>query len=460
MKTINIYNYLFYVLTLMCMLMLWGCEDFLETDEPSGQIKDVTIFENEASATAAITTLYAKLRDDVLLTGTSQGLGAQMGMYTDELNFYASPGYTLEAFYQHQLLASNPSVLKIWNSSYNLIYLANAAIEGIENSDLLSASVKNQLIGEAMFVRGMIHFYLVNLFDAIPYITTTSYQDNKSVSRMSVNEVYVHIVEDLQAAKELLGENYLTNERTRANRYVVSALLARVYLYMEEWEKAELESSLLIDNTALFNISSSLTEEFLISNPSGILRLKTKMAGYSPNESSTFVFVSGPPSVMSLREDFVASMEEGDLRRTHWVGIVTNGTTTWYHSHKYKQNNPAQYSVIFRLPEQYLIRAEARTHLGKFLEAKQDLNKIRHRAGLDDTTANSSDELLEAIVQERRFELFVEHGHRWFDLRRLGKATEVLAPIKPNWDAKNINLPIPETELSMNPNLLPQNLGY
>jgi len=112
------------------------------------------------------------------------------------------------------------------------------------------------------------------------------------------------------------------------------------------------------------------------------------------------------------------------------------------------------------LAEQYLIRAEARTNLGNINGAQEDLNIIRNRAGLDNTTASTPSELLIAILKERYVELFTEHGHRWFDLKRMGFADDILSPIKEHWQTTDILLPIPETELQMNSNLKPQNSGY
>jgi hypothetical protein len=157
-------------------------------------------------------------------------------------------------------------------------------------------------------------------------------------------------------------------------------------------------------------------------------------------------------------------MEDGDLRRTKWVGEVSDGTQTWYFPFKYKQQfntgTSLEYSKVFRLAEQYLIRAEARAMTGNISGAQQDLNSVRNRAGLESTTASTSEQLRDAIISERRFELFTEFGHRWFDLRRTGTAEVVLAPIKPGWRNTDLLLPIPESELLANPNLNPQNPGY
>ena len=75
------------------------------------------------------------------------------------------------------------------------------------------------------------------------------------------------------------------------------------------------------------------------------------------------------------------------------------------------------------------------------------------------STSNPND-LLEAILQERKAEFFTEQGHRFFDLKRTGRATPILSPIKPDWKSSSLVLPIPQSELLLNPNLGPQNEGY
>src|SRR5690606_31622090 len=111
-----------------------------------------------------------------------------------------------------------------------------ATLEGVENSQGLPEPVKNQLKGEALFIRSLTHFYLANLFGDVPFVTTTDYSINSQVVRTPVAQVMESIVNDLTMAKNILSESYSTNERIRANKWVASALLARVYLYQEQWQ--------------------------------------------------------------------------------------------------------------------------------------------------------------------------------------------------------------------------------
>jgi hypothetical protein len=113
-----------------------------------------------------------------------------------------------------------------------------------------------------------------------------------------------------------------------------------------------------------------------------------------------------------------------------------------------------------RLAEQYLIRGEARAHQNNVQGAQEDLNIIRSRAGLGATTANDESSLLAVIETERQVELFAEWGHRWFDLKRTGRADAVLSLEKaPNWQSTDRLYPIPFEEIKINPSLT-QNPGY
>lgn len=452
------------LLTMFIYCCLYACEGYLEVDVPFDQLSHSEVFKDEATATAAITTMYAKLRNEVLLTGGQTGVGFLMGLYTDELDYFGTIGFQLEKFHSHRIIASDNTVNNLWNSAYNLIHMSNSAVEGLESSQSLTVEVKNRLKGEAFFVRALTHFYLVNLFGDIPYIITTNYLENDKVTRMAEAEVYEYIVKDLNNAKILLSDSYVTNERTRPSKWTVSALLARVYLYLEQWENAETESSLVINNTSLYNLHIPLDKVFLRKSPSTIWQLNPKKEGDNTQEATLFYLFSGPPQISALNPTLVQEMEDGDLRRVHWIGEVSNGTTTWYFPYKYKQNQNTgtslEYSIVFRLAEQYLIRAEARAWQGNIAGSQQDINAVRTRAGLSNITATTTEAMVGAIITERRFELFTEHGHRWFDLKRTGLVNQVLALVKPGWTSTDVLLPIPEAELLMNPKLSPQNQGY
>jgi hypothetical protein len=98
--------------------------------------------------------------------------------------------------------------------------------------------------------------------------------------------------------------------------------------------------------------------------------------------------------------------------------------------------------------------------MGDIAGGRQDLNAVRNRAGLNNSEVSTAEQLRDAVISERRFELFTEFGNRWFDLKRTQKAEQILSPIKPGWKNTDLLLPIPEAEILANPNLNPQNPGY
>jgi hypothetical protein len=158
------------------------------------------------------------------------------------------------------------------------------------------------------------------------------------------------------------------------------------------------------------------------------------------------------------------SFEAGDARFVNWVGQISDDTTTWFFSNKYKENLPTattlECSILFRLAEAYLIAAEAQAQIGELDNSLKNLNLIRERANLPPVETMDKNSLLESIYKEKRIEFFSEQGHRFLDLKRTGTIDKVLLPIKPQWDITDKVLPLPESELILNPKLLPQNDGY
>jgi hypothetical protein len=475
MKSKHFYNlylwgnkgiYLMVIRIAIAGISLWlsGCDSFSETDMPVSELNASEVFEQKNTATAAMTDIYAQIRDNGLLTGKTTGMSRELGLYADELTWYGSNALPSVHFYNNTLLPSMQGISSWWNSSYTQIYAANAVIEGVQGSKGLLKKDKDQLTGEALLVRGLLHFYLLQLWGAIPYVTTTDYHQNTTVGRMTADMVYAHIIEDLTTAETLLPAEYEAEGRVRPNSFVATALLARVYLYHGQWAEAANSASAVLNNTGVYVWQNTIDGVFLKGSTETIWQLMPRTATRNTDEGATFIFTSGPPPVVALSSGLVSAFESGDLRKSKWTKAISKGTALWYHAYKYKRSatsTPSQeYSVVLRLAEQYLIRAEARAQQGDLIGAKEDLNKIRNRAGLGDTAAVTQTDILAAILRERRIEFFTEYGHRFFDLKRSGQLDGTLSGVKPDWNSTDSFLPIPETELNLNPNIKPQNPGY
>lgn len=450
------------ILMPLALFSFFGCDHYVDVDIPDSQLTGNLVFEDRTTANAAMADIYSKLRDGGTLTGLTSGISVSLGMYADELVYYGTDDENSSFLFNNTLLSKTGTILQLWNESYQIIYCSNAVIEGCQSSSALSTADKNQFTGEAKFIRALMHFYLMNLYGDVPYITSTDYKINRVAPRTPSTEVYNLIIADLNQAVSLLSEAYIVADRVRPNRSTALALLSRVYLYKGDWSEASNTASAVLNNTD-YVWENDIDKTFLKECKSTIWQFAPKLAGNNADEGSMFVFRSGPPPFVGLRSELAHSFANNDLRKTHWISTVTDGSDTWYHAYKYKQNGNTgtskEYSIVFRLAEQYLIRAEARARQGELTGAKEDLNLVRRTAGLADTDAVNSEEIVDAVLQERRFELFSEYGHRFFDLKRSGFIDTILSIAKPGWNSYDALWPIPEKELFSNPKLT-QNPGY
>ena len=347
--------------------------------------------------------------------------------------------------------------------AYKYIYSANLAIEKLSASQQLSTSLKNQLSGEAKFIRAFCYFHLVNLFGDVPLITSSKYQDAATSSRAATSKIYTQIINDLNDAKTLLSFQYISTGRVRPNKWTAVALLSRCYFYTNHWKEAEAEATSIIAS-GQYLLESNLNNIFLKNSTEAIWQLMPVRPGFNTYEGLEILPVSAfsAPTYL-ITSALLNSFENGDNRKSTWIKFRVFNNDTLYYPFKYKLTNGAtlnEYYIIFRLAEQYLIRAEAELNQNKIPEAQADINVIRSRAGLENTLANDIPSLKLAIEQERRSELCFEWANRWYDLKRTGRATDILAPLKGSiWQSTDDLWPIPQQEINLNPSLI-QNPGY
>lgn len=441
-----------------------SCRKFIEPAPPIDRLSSEVVFKDVETATSAVIGIYANMMTTSPFIG-SGGVTIYTGLSSDELYNTNTSNATLSEFTNNAISPGNSVVVaNFWQEGFNIIYHANACIEGLENNTYLQIPVRDQLLGEAYLSRAFIYYYLVSLFGDIPLILKTDYLETQKATRTESASVYVQIITDLKNAQALLRTTYPTNERVRPNKWAASALLARVFLILGQWELAEKESSSIISSSE-YSLEPDLNNVFLASSSEAIWQIMPIVEGVNTTEGLTFVPVSwssGPPS-FSLTSYFLNAIETDDLRKNSWVASKTVQGQDYYYPFKYKIGEYGmplkEYYMFFRLAEQYLIRAESFAHQGKIDESKNDLNVIRTRAGLSETVAGTAEELLTAIAHERRIEFFCEWGTRWFDLKRTKKSTDVLSPIKPGWQPTDTLYPIPIREIKYAPSLT-QNPGY
>lgn len=449
-------------LVLLLNFVLIGCDSFTDVGMPVSELNYNAVFEQKNTAYAAMTDVYAKMREDGVLTGTSSGISRELGLYADELAWYGSSTSTSNNFYNNTVLPSFGTVSNWWNYSYSQIYSANAVIQGVAFSQSLLQVDKDQLTGEAKFVRGLLHFYMLQIYGPIPYVTTTDYKVNSKLVRMSEEVVYELIIADLESASELLSDE-ISADRFRPNSFTAKALLARLYLYQGSYAEASNSASAVLNNSDNYYLPQDLNDVFLKASTSTIWQFAPRTSTRNSDHAQTFIINSAPPSNAAFTNLFMASFEPGDQRKEKWIASKSGSSGTYFYPFKYKKlpNTAPQeeYTILMRLQELYLIRAEARARQGELSNAKEDLDVIRQAAGLGLSNAVTKEELIEAVFLERRSELFTEYGHRFMDLKRAGTIDAVLS-IKPAWQSTDRLLPVPQKELNLNPNLGSQNNGY
>lgn len=462
-----------YTILLAPLIFLSSCNKFLDNVSlPIDKVPSEEVFTSESMVASAVTGVLLEAKDALPIASSSY---YTTGLYTDELKTVFTTPLTVP-FYKNTIQATNSP---FWSKYYNAIINANAALEGI-NKTSASLPNKNQWLGECYFVRAYSYFNLVNFYGDVPLALTTDYNTNNTLFRSPEEAVYKQIIADLQLAKERLPENYKngaaqnTENRYRPNKAAATALLARVYLYTKDWRNAETEATAVIDNNnyqlePLSNVFTTGNKETILAfantAPAAAGPFKYFNNGMPANLTATQSPVNF--SVFSAMSDLLyATFENGDQRKTAWVrqsiaaANAGRPETLFYFPNKYNSAVfDAGLEIPLRLAEQYLIRAEARAQL-QLSTAKDDLNSIRGRAGLE---AIAPADIVAAIARERQNELFTEGAHRFFDLKRTGKIDEVMrsvASVKETvWESYMADFPIPTEDIFQNPNIVP-NPGY
>ena len=461
------------------MFGITSCKKLVELNSPVTSTSASTVFSSDATAAAVLTGIYTNL-SGVSINQIGAGPGSLSyfgGLSADELTLY-SGAFGGDPFYYSNALKSNTIGSGYWESLYPEIFTTNSAIEGLNAGTGLTPSVKNQLLGEAKFMRAFFYFYLVNLYGDVPLVISTDYLSNSKMPRTPKAEVWAQIIGDLKDAQTLLSPNYLkadilgtTTDRVRPTKWAAAAMLSRSYLYQQKWSEAEAAATTVISNTSLFD-TVSLNNVFLKNSKEAIWQLQPVNAGWNTGDAMVFILPSTGPNNFGnpvyLNDFLVNSFENGDSRKTNWIDSVNTTGTTYYYPYKYTSATldapVTEYQMVLRLGEVYLNRAEARAQLSDINGALADLNVIRTRGGLPDYSGPTDKaSLVNAILHERQVELFTEWGHRWLDLKRTGTVDAVMSIVTPqkggSWNSNWQWYPISQDQLQKNSFLI-QNAGY
>lgn len=451
-------------LALMLLLVMSSCKKFTEIPTSPISLSPEQVFADSADANAAITGIYINMigTSSRLLNIGNEASGTFASFTADDYD--ASTSYPLyKEFVTNTVSITNTNNNSyLWSSAYKFIYQANAVIEGANASTGLSDAFKNKIIAEAEFIRAFFHLNLMNLYGPVPLCTVTDFRVTSILPRADTGSIYRQIVTDLEDAYTRLGNDPVQPNKFRIGRDAVKALLARVYLYRKQWTLAEAAATEVINGNYRM---VALDSTFLTNSREAIWQVPSTAPGDETVQSVVFI----PYSTTNIPTIFASSFllqafEQDDKRKTNWLKANVSAGISYFYPFKYKQqntgtattvSNPREAHTPLRLAELYLVRAEARLMQSNGAQARNDINEVRKRAGLGNTVATSDVDIMKAIMQERRVELFGEWGHRFFDLKRTGTIDAVLGAEKTAWKSSYALLPIPYNELQLNPYLTP-----
>lgn len=459
----------------MCLslLLITGCEDRLDVT-PEDQVASGTVFNSLATINGAVVGIYSKNQ-----SGDLNGMAQLMSDFmADDVTFVGS-FTSLQEIDQFQTLATNTSIDNIWLDGYELIGAANNVIENLPMvTDVpgVDDALKAQYIGEAKFLRALTYFQLVNLF-AQPYQVSQGTNlgvplvlqpfeggdiSGFQLERSTVNEVHNQIEQDLLDAIATLP----ADNGVRAESDAAKALLARLYLYREQWAQAATAADEVI---ASGNYTLASDYDFYDDNPSSpeniFVVVNTPSDGPQETAGSDEVYVNfynpapggrgDAPFSQELIDAFAA--EPGDRRFAELAQAASDagGNSTFFTTKYPDVVNNASDGMVLRITEMYLIRAEANLRNGSSVgdSPLNDLNLLRSRAGLG--ALASAD--LDAVLLERRKELCFE-GHRRMDLLRNNRNLRPGGGPESAPGADKVIFPIVEDETTNNPNIT-QNPG-
>jgi hypothetical protein len=472
--------------------LLVSCEDFLDLD-PISEETSGNAYETGSQIEAALVGAYESFQ-------SSEYYVWDFVLFQDVRSDNAYAGGDNPEIFQIENLEIGPAHTRIftnWSNIFNAISKANLVLERVDGiqDPSLTAERREEIKGEAHFLRAYHYFTLVKLYGGVPILldpTTSANPEAVRVPRSSVDEVYNLILDDLSTAASLLPDTYGNDasvNKARATAGAAHALAAKVNAqkpeadyqavldHIQDVEDSEANYQ-LIDYNQLFsgnnynNAESILEVQYLGANEGNFgpqLLLPPSISGDSWRKFVT-------PSV-----DIVNAFdEEGDevrknasilFEEVQWVDEFWGNSPGSSIPFGYKWKNASGFAssdntYLLRFGDIVLLKAEALNELDRLGEAITEVNRIRSRVDLPDLTpeqSSSKEVMRNTILKERRLELFLE-GHRWDDLARHDRLISTMnnlveidlrtgSPVNYNMTEAKTLLPIPQQEMDRNPNL-------
>ena len=467
---------------ILVLFQLSGCEAILDK-EPIAILDAGSFFQTENDAVQSINAAYnpllfnnannnflwafAEVTGDAAIPG---GDGSRPGIVEMETFSYTPRTEELNSY---------------WKLQFKGITQCNLVLDNIVKVNMPEGS-KNQIIGEALFLRSYYYFLLTQVFGDVPLYLKVTPPDQLKIKKISKTDIYKQISSDCDKAANLLPLSHNASNTGRATKGAALALAAKVSLYVNDYNKV-LEYTSKIKALNTYKLVKDYRENFMKlsqNNTESVweiqhTNLELGVGNFINQWWASIKFLGyGFAEVTPL---YVSVFEPNDPRLKFTVamnndpyfGLIYKNSfsSTTYSPRKFLQPNSEltqkadgdiNYPAI-RYAEVLLWEAEALIELGRMQEALAPLETVRARARaqtavpgtLPAITSTNQVTLRQAVRRERQTELGFEL-HRFFDLVRWGIAAESLPGFQ---KGKHEVFPIPQTEIDLNPSLL-QNPNY
>jgi starch-binding outer membrane protein, SusD/RagB family len=476
---------------LVLITALSSCKKFLE-EKPLDFITAENFFKTEGDANAALNGVYSVFQLQAYYGRTVWLIGDLPG---EALRAGGTTGVRPELD-RYTYAATNDEIANWWNNSYRMINRANDVIEKVPAIPMDNAK-KNDIIGNARFLRALGYFDLVRSFGDVPLVitSTSSPTADFKLPRSPIAAVYTQIIEDLKFAElNCLAENQIpASSKGRVSKTAATSLLAKVYLTRNASEAMlpsdktdALASCNTVINSTFYNLRTTFSDLFDPDKENNEEHIFSIQFDLPPNVGNITPRMHYPTNFsgggnlngfgsFTVEPAFFSAWPAADSIRKNHSAVNKVGTQTFSQAFFYKYrdvkrlgNDSRSNFLVLRFADVLLMQSEAMnlidsTDVTKFT----GINRVRTRAGLTTaaqqlniTNTPTGTAFVDALVKERGWELCAE-GHRRFDLIRLGRLQQVVTAsgITVFDPAKHFLLPIPFTEIALNPNLT-QNPGF
>jgi hypothetical protein len=432
MKQNNFYKGLMIMLTIIMV----GCNKDLLESTPYAQATSANFWRNSDDAVSAANALYPLLGDEMFFGHPEQAwdiCSDDQWRSGDWGNEQAIEDFTFDA--------SNDQLGWNWSLKYEEISRANAIIINVPAIDM-DTNLKNRILGEAYFIRGLMYWHFYKIYGQVPIITEENVISNTyNVPKATIEEMEARIESDLKDAAELLNAQTDGDNIGRPTKGAAWGYLAKLYLYKEDFPNAITYGNYVINGS--YDLLDNFGDNFnpdIVDNSEMLFSIQ-RHRGWTEENMATWYYAPRPWDGWGFQEptdDLYNEFEEGDPRLQATMASLgdminpgpgggaveyvdgLNNTDHYFRKHAAfrSEGDGLDHDLdipLLRSADIYLVVAEAKIRSSQSGDA--EINAVRHRAGL----GNVSGADMTDLIHERRVELAGEN-ERHADLIRWDKA--------------------------------------